>query len=106
MTDASALDNGLEPIEPMVQYYAREMGQMAGRLMAAMSLLVDLEDGYGWNEQGKQARDTVHYSRLLVASVLRIIATAQLEQDGEMDMGKAIDAYLQQFNRGTGGETP
>ena len=90
----------------MVDYYAREMGQMAGRLMAALSLLVDLEDGYGWSEQGNQARDTVHYSRLLVASVLRIVATAQLEQDGEMDMGKAIDAYLQQFNRGAGGKAP
>ena len=90
-------NDGLEPIEPMIEYYAREMGQLAGRLMTALSLLVDLEDSYGWSEQSQQARDTVHYSRLLVASVLRIVAAAQVEQGDEMDMGKAIAEALKRF---------
>ena len=98
-------DDGLEPIEPMIEYYAREMGQLAGRLMAALSLLVDLEDSYGWREQGQQARDTVHYSRLLVASVLRTVAAVQAEQGDAMDLGSAIDAYLQQMVS-KGGGTP
>ncbi len=96
-------NDGLEPIEPMVEYYAREMGQLAGRLMAALSLLTDLEDAYGWREQSQQARETVHYSRLLVASVLRIVAAAQADQDDETDLGKAIDAYLQQIASKGGG---
>ena len=105
MSRAAGWNDGLEPIEPIVEYYTREMGQLAGRLMATLSLLVDLEDSYGWREQGKQAADTVHYSRLLVASVLRIVATAQLVEGGEMDMGKAIDEHLQRFSRGKQGGT-
>ena len=97
MNEAPSWNDGLEPIEPMIEYYAREMGQLAGRLMTALSLLVDLEDSYGWREQGQQARETMHYSRLLVASVLRIVAAAQAEQGDEMDLGKAIDDYLEQI---------
>lgn len=97
---------GLEPIEPMIEYYAREMGQLAGRLMAALSLLVDLEDSYGWTAPSQQARDTVHYSRLLVASVLRIVAAAQAEPGDEMDMGKAIEQFLSRFARGENGGDP
>ncbi len=105
MSQAAGWNDGLESIEPLVEYYTREMGQLAGRLMAALSLLVDLEDSYSWREQGKQATDTVHYSRLLVASVLRIVATAQLVEGGEMDMGRAIDEHLQRFSRGEQGGT-
>ena len=100
-------NEGLEPIEPLVEYYAREMGQVAGRLMAALSLLVDLEDSYGWDRQSVQARDTVHYSRLLVASVLRIVATAQAEQGDETGMAGAIDEMLQRLFEGRdGGQRP
>ena len=90
-------NRGLEPIEPMVEYYAREMGQLAGRLMAALSLLVDLEDSYGWDGQSAQARDTVRYSRLLVASVLRIVVGTQAEQGDETGMAGAIDDTLQRL---------
>ncbi len=87
----------LEPIEPMVEYYAREMGQLAGRLMAALSLLVDLEDSYGWDDQSAQARETVRYSRLLVASVLRLVVAAQAEQGDETGMAAAIDDTLRRL---------
>ena len=64
MDEPDALDSlwrqGPEPIEPMIEYYAREMGQLAGRRMAALSLMVDLEDSYGWGEQSAQVRETVH----------------------------------------------
>ena len=56
MSHPDEWNDGLEPIKPLMDYYAREMGQLAGRLMAALSLLVDLEDSYGWAEQGRQAR--------------------------------------------------
>jgi len=94
VVEPSDCDRGLEPIEPMVDYYSRQMGQLAGRLMAALSLLVDLEDSYGWDGQTTQARETVRYSRLLVASVLRIVA-AQAPQGDETGLAGAIDDTLQ-----------
>ncbi len=97
MSDHSHGNTGLEPIEPLIEYYEREMGQLAGQLMAALSLLVDLEDSHGWTDQSAQARETVRYSRLLVASVLRIVATAQAEQGDEMGMADAIDGMLQRL---------
>ncbi len=98
MTDHTSWNDGLEPIEPMIEYYARETGQLARRLMAALSLLVELEDSFGWSGQSQQARETVHYARVLIASVLRIVAAAQAEQGDEMDLGKAIEEYLNRLS--------
>ena len=106
MTDpslSSSWTDGLEPIEPLIEYYTREMGQLAGRLMTALSLLADLEDSYGWEDQGQQARDTVRYSRLLVASVLRIVASAQAEQGDETGLAEAIQAMLDRLSKGEAG---
>ena len=97
MVDPTDWNQGLEPIEPLVEYYAREMGQLAGRLMAALSLLVDLEDSFGWDGQSAQARDTVRYSRLLVASVLRIVAAAQAEQGDETGLAGAVDDAIRRL---------
>jgi hypothetical protein len=94
MSNSPDWNQGLEPIEPLVEYYTREMGQLAGRLMATLSLLVDLEDSHGWQDQGEQARQSVRYSRLLVASVLRIVATARADQGDELGMAEAIDDAL------------
>ena len=93
----------LEPIGPLVEYYVREMGQLAGRLMAALSMLVDLEDSHGWEDQTPQTRETVRYSRALVASVLRVVSTAQAERGDETGMGDAIDDALRgMFERQNG----
>ena len=94
MVEPADRNRGLEPIEPLVEYYAREMGELAGRLMAALSLLADLEDSHGWDGQSAQARETVRYSRLLVASVLRIVAAAQAERGDEIGLAGAIDGAL------------
>ncbi|MDP9365328.1 MAG: hypothetical protein M3Q10_14075 [Chloroflexota bacterium] len=97
MAEQTDWNRGLEPIEPLVEYYAREMGQLAGRLMAALSLLADLEDSYGWDDQSAQARETVRYSRLLVASVLRIVAAAQAERGDETGLAEAVDGALRRL---------
>ncbi len=86
--------NDLEPIKPLIEFYAREMGPLAGRLMAALSLLTDLEDAHGWDEQGEQARQTVRYSRLLVAAVLREVAAAQVVEEDPYGMAVAIRRRL------------
>ena len=105
MGEPADWNRGLEPIEPLVEYYAREMGQLGGRLMAALSLLVDLEDSYGWDGQSAQARDTVRYSRLLVASVLRLVVAAQAERGDETGLEGAVDDALQRLiERQNGGQ--
>lgn len=102
MVERAEWNRGLEPIEPLVEYYEREMGQLSGRLMAALSLLVDLEDSHGWSDQGAMARDSVRYSRLLVASVLRLVAAAQAAQADTLSTAEAIDAALRRLARANG----
>ncbi len=104
MAEPADWNRGLEPIEPLVEYYAREMGQLAGRLMAALSLLADLEDSYGWEGQSAQARETVRYSRLLVASVLRIVVAGQAERGDETGLAEAIDEGLRRLWDNRNGE--
>lgn len=94
MAERATRDGGLELIEPLVDYYTREMGQVAGRLMVALSLLADLEDSHGWDCQPEQNRQPVRHARLLVASVFRIVADAQARQGDELGMAQAIDARL------------
>ncbi len=103
MADPAEWNRGLEPIEPLVEYYVREMGQLGGRLMTALSLLVDLEDSFGWGEQSTQARETVHYSRLLAASVLRVVAATQEEQGDETGLAESIDEMLRRRFPGRNG---
>ncbi len=79
------------------------MGELAGRLMAALSMLVDLEDSYGWDGQPAQAQDTVRYSRLLVASVLRIVVAGEAELGDETGMADAVDATLRRLLDGRNG---
>lgn len=100
MSDRADPNAGLEPIEPLVDHFTRQMGQLAGRLMVALSLLTDLEDSYGWERQGAQARDTVHYSRLLVASVLRVVARDQADRGDEAGLAEAIEEALRRLRDG------
>ena len=92
----SDLDADLEPIEPLIQYYSRQMGQLSGRLMVALSFLVDLEDSPHWQQQDAITRQPVHYSRLLIASVLRMVAAEQAASDNEdqFDAAAAIQNAL------------
>lgn len=96
-------NRGLEPIEPLIEYYSRQMGQLSGRLMTALSFLADLENGHDWDSHTAQVRESVHYTRLLIASVLRIVAATQAEQGDEADAAEAIEAMLKQLSEGRNG---
>jgi hypothetical protein len=105
MADRASRDDELELIDPLVEYYAREMGEVAGRLMVALSLLTDLEDSYGWDDQPEQSREAVRYARLLVGSVFRIVADAQAGQRDDLLLAKAIDSRLRHiFDRPDGSQ--
>ena len=75
-------NRGLEPIEPLIEYYARQMGQMNGRLAAALSFLSDLEQSGAWMGYPEEVKRTTTYSRLLVASAMKMVSTAQRMGNG------------------------
>ena len=60
----------LEPLEPLIKYYAREMGELPGRLMMALSFLDDAQLTPGWRGQTTEARQAVEQARALVVSVM------------------------------------
>jgi len=100
----AAWNEGLEPIEPLIDYYSRQMGQLSGRLMTALSFLADLEDGHDWDGHAPHVRDAVHYSRLLIASVLKLVAAAQAdESDRERRAAEAIREALRYLANGENG---
>lgn len=104
-------NRGLEPIEPLIEYYSRQMGQLSGRLMTALSFLTDLEDAYDWGSHTAEVQEAVHYSRLLIASVLKMVAAAQEAQeaaeDGPDAAAEAIRKALRHLsNSKNGGQTP
>ncbi len=99
-------NKGLEPIEPLIEYYARQMGQLSGRLMAALSFLADLEDAHDWESHTVQVQESVHYSRLLIASVLKMVAASQESgSELELDAAEAIREALRHLANGSNGDT-
>ena len=81
-------NKGLGEIEPLIDYYARQMGQLSGRLMAALSFLDDLKNSHIWSNQDEAVHEAVNYSSLLIASVLKMVAAAQVEA-GELEQEAA-----------------
>ncbi len=67
----------LEPLMPLIEYYAREMGELPGRLMMALSFLDDAQLTRGWSAQSPEARQAVEQARALVVSVMIRLLNAQ-----------------------------
>ena len=87
---------GLEEIEPLIEYYARQMGPLSGRLMAALSFLEDMRNSHNFNTQDEQVQRAIYYSSLLVTSVLRMVAASQenasqAEQEAAAAVREALD---------------
>jgi hypothetical protein len=106
MAERVEWNRGLVPIEPLIEYSEREMGQRSGRLLVAWSLLVDLEDSHGWAGQDGCARASVQSARLLVASVLRLVAAAQAGQGNEHGTTEAINAGFRHLATDSNGGDP
>ena len=67
----------LEPLAPLIEYYAREMGELPGRLIMALSFLDDAQLTRGWSAQSPEARHAVEQARALVISVMIRLLNAQ-----------------------------
>ncbi|GAC1565473.1 MAG: hypothetical protein NVS3B14_03300 [Ktedonobacteraceae bacterium] len=70
----------LTPLQPLIEYYEREMGELPGRLMIATSFLGDVQLMSGWSELSPEFRQAVEQAQALVVSAMVRILNAQ---DGE-----------------------
>lgn len=71
----------LATLLPLIEYYEREMGELPGRLMMAVSLLGDLKLMSGWEEQSPEVCAAVEKAEALVVSVMIRIRNAQAKCD-------------------------
>jgi hypothetical protein len=67
----------LVTLQPLIEYYEREMGELPGRLMMAASFLGDLKLMPGWEGQSSEALEAVEKAEALVVSVMIRIINAQ-----------------------------
>ena len=87
----------LAPLNSLIKYYEREMGELPGRLMIATSFLGDIQLMSGWSELSPEFRQAVEQAQALVVSVMVCILNAQEgEGCGCKDDGGAT-AELQRF---------
>jgi hypothetical protein len=60
----------LADLLPLIEYYAREMGELPGRLMMAASFLADLKLMPGWSAQPPEVREAIEKAEALAVSVM------------------------------------
>ena len=69
----------LLPLQPLIEYYEREMGEWPGRLMIVTSFLGDVQLMSGWSELSPEFRQAVEQAQALVVSTMVRILNAQEE---------------------------
>lgn len=60
----------LVPLTPLIEFYAREMGELPGRLMIATSFLGDVQLMPDWPSQTPEQREAIEQAQALVVSVM------------------------------------
>lgn len=90
----------VEDLQPLLDFYGGTMGELPGRLMAALSLLADLEYTDRWDENTPPARLSVKLAGALVADVLKRLLVAQPEPDLKAE----AEAMLAKWTKGNGGK--
>ena len=84
----------LEPLAPLIEFYAREMGDLPGRLMIATSFLGDVQLTPDWSSQSPEVRQGVEQAQALVISAMIRLLNAQ----GGCDCGNGgVAAEVQRF---------
>ena len=87
----------LAPLQTLIEYYEREMGEWPGRLMIATSFLGDVQLMSGWSELSPEFRQAVEQAQALVVSVMVRILNAQEGEGCGCKDGSSPNAELQRF---------
>ncbi len=90
----------VEDLQPLLDFYASTMGELPGQLMAALSLLADLEYTEGWDKTAPEARLSVKLAGALVADVFKRLVAAQPEADWKAE----AETMLAKWAKGEGGK--
>jgi len=85
-----------EDLQPLLDYYAGTLGELPGRLMAALSLLADLEYMEGWSETSPEVRLSLKLTTTLVADVFRRL----IAQQADVDLKAEVEAMIAQWTNG------
>ncbi|GAC1476623.1 MAG: hypothetical protein PVSMB4_00130 [Ktedonobacterales bacterium] len=85
----AAAEARLRPLAPLIEYYAREMGELPGRLMIAASFLADVQLLPDWSLQSAEHLQAVEQAQALVVSVM--IRLLNLEEHGGCAVGQGPD---------------
>ncbi len=87
----------LAPLQPLIEFYEREMGELPGRLMIATSFLGDAQLMPGWSELSLEFRQAVEQAQALVVSVMVRILNAQEGEGCGCKDDSGQNAELQRF---------
>lgn len=90
----------VEDLQPLVDFYAATIGELPGRLMAALSLLADLEYTEGWEAASLEVRLSTKLAGALVADVFKRLVAAQ----PEADLKAEIESLLAKWAADNGGK--
>lgn len=72
-----------DDLEPLIDYYSKLLGENPGRLMAALSLLADLEYSEDWKRIAPQVRLSIELAKELTADVFNRLVAAQGDERGD-----------------------
>ena len=72
-----------DDLEPLISYYAGVLGEKPGRLMAALSLLADLEFTDDWRTIAPEFRLSIELAKVLTADVFNQLMAEQGDGSGE-----------------------
>jgi hypothetical protein len=74
----------LAPLTPLIEYYEREMGELPGRLMIAISFLDDVQSMRDWSSLTPEFQAAVTQAQALtVSTMIRIL---NMQEDIEQDL--------------------
>lgn len=78
----AAAEERLTALAPLIEYYAREVGELPGRLMMAASFLGDAQLLPGWAAQAPELRAAIEQAQALAVSVMVRLLDGDTESAG------------------------
>ena len=88
-------------LAPLIEFYAREMGELPGRLMIATSFLGDVQLMPDWSFQTSELHEAVEQAQALVVSVMIRLLNMQegegCDCGGDSGPAKDVQSLLDQL---------